>query len=707
MSNWHSQKAQARDELLPYRYNSNNPEAQPFCSPSLEIPSVEGLSRRAHPHIKGWPEAPQAIPRRSLRVILKDASIFVVSLVFLVLAVVILCLKDQPKGNRIGQATEEASKLAPTIFPILFAAVVSRALFLIGRSRAESGIQLGTLRGLVSTKTVTDAVANLFDFHDLLSVILLLLWALSPVGSQASLRALITVNQTTQETVPIRYMDTGPLGQVFTAEWNVAQSDALNGGQPTTLTDVYSAAMMQTLGSKLAPLDAWGNIKIPRLDSFNSVSPDGDGWINTSIPNPEVESYSSLFGIPIAGLPQNGTTFTFSVETSYVSLSCPNSSQISNTHAPVLLQGLNVTCTTCALNTTSNEIGGYPGRRALWSRRSQFFIGEGSPNSTEALNPVFSDANIIQFLSPSPNATVVSVNCSATQVPVETRIRCVQGVCAATHIRPSTTDKRNLNYTVFDYWAKVVLDEMTLASRHGGGGVWPSASELFISNSSREPVLIESVGHIQQQVDLAAVPLPVFAARASMLLNTFIDVWMSGSNFAGEIPTNLSMYGPAHIPATGLAAYENVSLAFGHPNLPATGDIPDTLLETFRRAPFIGASTSGVLTQVQEVYKPDVPWLILLFVAAGTMSAVSLSGVIYGLKARAPDRFDVIMSQTYDNPYFDCPPGGSLLGVKDRAKLLRHVRVRVGNVHPEGEVGKLGFATAENARSVRSANLYE
>ncbi|KAI0014265.1 hypothetical protein F4779DRAFT_2072 [Xylariaceae sp. FL0662B] len=143
---------------------------------------------------------------------------------------------------------------------------------------------------------------------------------------------------------------------------------------------------------------------------------------------------------------------------------------------------------------------------------------------------------------------------------------------------------------------------------------------------------------------------------------------MSGSNFVGDLSTNLSAYGPAHIPATDLDVYENVSLPLGRPTVPASGDLPDVLLATFRSAPFIGASASATATPVQKVYEPALLWLVLLFVAAGVMSLTGLIGIICGFKAHAPNRFDMVMGQTYDNPYFDCPPRGSVLDVEDRAK---------------------------------------
>lgn len=618
---------------------------------------------------------------------------------------------------------------APTIFPIVFASVVGRALTLIGRLKAERGVELGvslihcmrmsrldvsnrvtevekTLRCLLNTKTVSDAVQNQLVFRNfsVISTFLLLLWVLSPVGSQASLRALTKVNHTTDTTVPLRYVDSGPLGQVYVGEWSIAQSDALNSGRPGTIIEAYSAALMQTLSNKRGSRDAWGNTKIPRIDKLNTSLSDSDGWLDASGQH-DVESYASLFGLPIVGLPKAGTA-NFSVETSYVSLTCPKVSYVNRNNTSPPLNGFNITCITCALSTSaSNDIELFPERKTLWSDRAAFFIGERAPNLTEQQDPKFSVANTIRFLSPTPDNRIVTSDCTVKQELVEARIHCTEGNCATTHIRPSTTDHRNANYTVFDYWAKVVLDEITLASQHGTGGLWSSASEYFISDSSRLPLLAKSLGDIQQLVDLGAVAPAMFAARASMLLNSLIQLWMSGSAFAGELSTDISTYGPDHIPATGLTGYNAPD--FGHPNIPATGDIPDGLLGTFRNVPFIGANTNASSTKFEEVYNPSTVWLILLFLSSMVMSFVGIIGITCGMKTLAPDRFDSVVSQTYDNPYFECPPGGSGLDVTERAKLLQKVKVMIGNVEQNGDVGKLGFATVENAQPVETAKFYE
>jgi hypothetical protein len=86
---------------------------------------------------------------------------------------------------------------------------------------------------------------------------------------------------------------------------------------------VFVAALMGSPETKSSPLDLWGNIKIPRIEAYEGTAPpDGEGWYNTTHGR-DVDSYSSLIGIPIAGI--NGPNFinyTTRIHTPYLSLQC-------------------------------------------------------------------------------------------------------------------------------------------------------------------------------------------------------------------------------------------------------------------------------------------------------------------------------------------------------------------------------------------------
>lgn len=79
---------------------------------------------------------------------------------------------------------------------------------------------------------------------------------------------------------------------------------------------------------KGSPTDIWGNVRIPMLES-SQAKPDDSGWYDLSLEGEIV--YTSLIGVPIAGLPAIGNTIanaTSSIDTSYWTLNCPSVEEV-------------------------------------------------------------------------------------------------------------------------------------------------------------------------------------------------------------------------------------------------------------------------------------------------------------------------------------------------------------------------------------------
>jgi hypothetical protein len=111
------------------------------------------------------------------------------------------------------------------------------------------------------------------------------------------------------------------------------------------------------------------------------------------------------------------------------------------------------------------------------------------------------------------------------------------------------------------------------------------------------------------------------------------------------------------------------------------------------RGPLLMNMTTASKTYYQgQHYVCATHWLALLVVAS---IALLLSGVA-GLWAKyttiAPDILTHASSLTRDNPYIPLPPGGSTLDGVERARALKHVRVRLRDVQPGAPVGHIALA---------------
>lgn len=110
----------------------------------------------------------------------------------------------------------------------------------------------GTIESQVQMRHLTVVGANL-----------LLLWSLSPLGGQASFRALDKQTRMTTSTQQLRYLDTG-----------VASAHLLAARSIQAHTDnLYISALTASTEMKMAPQDNWGNVKVPQLEALSSSSP--------------------------------------------------------------------------------------------------------------------------------------------------------------------------------------------------------------------------------------------------------------------------------------------------------------------------------------------------------------------------------------------------------------------------------------------------
>ncbi|RJE22592.1 hypothetical protein PHISCL_05060 [Aspergillus sclerotialis] len=520
---------------------------------------------------------------------------------------------------------------------------------------------------------------------------------MSPIGGQGSLRLMYRANVTNIRHHELRYLDNGPLGNTF-AYYVVAVGN--DGGYTGSMKDVYSAGLMQSTSTKTSPLDQWGNVKIPRLPEANASKADTNGWIPVPQDAVQVEAYSSLFGLPIVGLEEfNDRDLNFTVETAYLDLSCPPIDYVPNTPSNHDFSILNITCLDCVYS--QSEIGKVRSASLLGPPLPEFTVAE-KENATISAPRTIHFSSFVKHLS--------QVSCAVTQRLVETFIECIAGNCAATKIRPSRTDHRSENVTSFDYWASDALDMITEDSkvRQSGPSSATSASALFLQRPDLLPLQIigQDISSVKGGfVNLSTINPEVFEARASMLLNAVLQTFMSPTEFAGNLPTNFTKYGPGHIPAKGLVTVANNKSAWAEAdpfNLP-----PPIWHLADPETPFLGASTNATVTRYTEVYKPSYAWVVLLVLSAALLFCAGAIGIIVRFATIIPDFFDPVLGLTYSNEYMPPVAQQGLLNPEERLKVLARTRVQLGYVDDGGMFKKVVFGEADRVKPLEKGTLYQ
>lgn len=267
-------------------------------------------------------------------------------------------------------------------------------------------------------------------------------------------------------------------------------------------------------------------------------------------------------------------------------------------------------------------------------------------------------------------------HCEVTAIYVETEVQCtrasVSGAlsCAASRIR-ETPDMPPSNWSAFNLvysWAINVLMAIpdTIQSGHVSQ---PSGLELFLENPAKS---FHDTGFLP--LAYQDIPMDIFQARLALILNTYYQASLTTGNFLG---------------ADGVALY----------------DVPSTAALQYGNA-------TGTWTEFTPPrYEVQPTWLTLYLVSTTVLAACAIASVVISALTRAPDLFCGVSSLTRDSVFMTrVPEGGSSLSASDRARHLQDVWVRIQDVKPEDDVGRIAFSDQKElgtAAALRWERKYE
>lgn len=563
---------------------------------------------------------------------------------------------------------------------------------------------------------------------------LLFLWALSPLGGQASLRLMTRSLRASHKSGKLRYMTTGPAATM----WGLSTT-YIDNGKFADAGALYTAALLAPLSTKLGTQDPWGNVKIPSLQSVNSSSPDSNGWYTVPKDASSPEDYSSLVGLPIVGLPSRDSS-SFNLQYTYLALDCQPFTQ-----APY--PGVNGSDNYYTTNYTKLDDMA-PGQ--VWFEkeeddpfgnpmgdRNSFFmdttrsfpwgikVGDDQDLFMGRLNGFFGNYNTSlmpekeltmnrELLFVSQYATTNSGNeiglniatCSLSQTHVEAFVQCKASTCATTKLRKSLEDTRSTSLTGLEHGTIMFAfaKQFPRAVKFTTGS---SPTEHFLANTSAFP-FVQQVGHPPSDVmftNLSRVSPDLFSKRLSLVMNTFYQLSIQPTGYFGSLPQNLSLYGP------DTDTFDDIN-AYLPKNLTATEHTFSDWYTTFEqqtqdiKSPFIAATTSAIITATEQIFVCNFAWLALLL-AASTITLIT-GGVALVLKRRTlgPELFGFVTSMTYENPWVKVPDGGTTLDAMERARLLKDLEVYVGDVRGSDRVGHIALAAGVPIRKLERGRLY-
>ncbi|RGP72137.1 hypothetical protein FLONG3_6860 [Fusarium longipes] len=686
----------------------------PTVAPSDGVDSDEGKKQEASV-TRGWLKGPASLKESALptwQQFLLSSSLILIPAPFIVY---MISLHQQPE-SQLGTRVLEAANIAATLWPIAFAAVLGTTLRSVALYACERGTTLGTLEILMGSVTMTSTLkllvwVRLVSFW---SPILILAWTLSPLGGQSVLRAIAIKAEILQHDFPIvSYpsirtegwewlpLSTGPefgLRTVFGAAFSSSSTRLMhaNGSSPN-----FSDTLDQVGGAdearRISQQDPWGNARIPflhMLEGYDSENP--HAWVD--VPDNSVPPYESLIGVPIRGIPavREGNA-TVTIQTSYMSLSCgpviEGMSWIEENLSRMVLAGVEEKLGNIHLNYTNwsffsasrgadrpfhdesiippiqfdlledrytNRNVSYEGDFNLTAGRDRplkqtlLFIADGSPIGTRysfwnmtmcALSTSYVDA-VINCSRPSENGFL---SCSTN------RVRHTKGL----PIKANTTV-----FSAFDS-NKYLLSLLPwlLPDPEGSQN---NLVNLFI----RDPTKARPLGKFHRYdsltlpLSLETLPTSVLEARLAVILNTAARASFEQSIIVGADDTSPS------------------SMPYVDDN--ALGMMVTPLADW--------GNSTGTWTEFTEPkYKVNWAWMGIYGMSSLVMVVFTITHVALQYKIRTPDIFNSVSSLTRDSPYVVVPDGGSTLDGIERIRLLKNERVRIGDVQPHSETGKIAF----------------
>ncbi|KAF2156613.1 hypothetical protein K461DRAFT_263645 [Myriangium duriaei CBS 260.36] len=686
----------------PIELGSFSPETSRFNPQSslLKNPSIaesaksrpfSTSTKKSAVNPKVWPTKPRRLRPLSVgSVILGIIDVIgaVAPVLFLALAIVAKKLDGQPILDEHGQMTTlgrraiQASTLGPTIFPILFAAIAGTALKMVARLLAERGAKLGVLETLVTSRTLFGVVQNQFLMNHvtLIGCLLLVLWAFSPLGGQASLRILAFDYRLDNSTTPVVYMPTGPQG--WPAE-NFTKLDVTTENIMPITYPLYGSTMAAPMKIKTSSQDEWFNVKIPRQEVVMNSTADSQGWRNVPSYPLAVQDYATLSGIPMGRFPlgQN-TTSVFSIEYSYTDLNCTN-----RTFFPpgdqrwADMVGFPYDNSFVGLNASTVFQGS--GNAEL--NRTSFWVTFDSRqfDKKDFGKNIFATPRTLIFGSEiaahadTPNEMeegydgVVVRNCTMQQVYLEAMVNCTADNCAVRAMRPSLQfakeDPNVVLYHFFGYFFSTMFPSVL--------------NPLSQVNATQDLFLRGADMPFNTQESLESLPLmwsvddETFSKRLGVSINTYAQIRTSPYPLIqGVPPPNDQQW------ANGSSSIWPSSVS-EDPGRPARWTTANT-------------------TTTVAIFACQPAWFGVLLVSSLVLLSLSVANALLKLTITAPDVMGYVSSLTYDNPFVPLPPGGSVLDAPERSRALYDLRVRIGDVQPESEVGRIAFAAADNEGGV-------
>ena len=329
--------------------------------------------------------------------------------------------------------------------------------------KLERGVSVGILEQLFGSSTFFNTVTTQISLRSTnpLALLLIILWCISPLGSQSILRMLYTKPTTITRSIDLIYgNDTRLSTHTFIPSTTFTKANAM-----------YQESLLSPNVVKHSPLDVFGRLKIPLVDLGDPGSATSD-WIELDTDNTD---YSSLTGIVIEGVKDESGETEFTVEAPYYNLHM-------------------------------SSIEGEP----TFNSNGFDFEDDGIYTMDKSETDYGLTKVYFNFTIPDTN---FKASFNLTEQYVDMRVKCVDGIvnCVTTAVRPISKASPHANGT---YWADARAINV-LFSHLRSAGSERSLTEAYFRNPDTPLAANIYTG------STFTIPFDIFHLRLTQVVNTY------------------------------------------------------------------------------------------------------------------------------------------------------------------------------------------
>jgi hypothetical protein len=388
-----------------------------------------------------------------------------------------------------------------------------------------------------------------------------------------------------------------------------------------------------------SPQDQSGNVKIPYYEYLNASSNSGSTW--RQVPDDDSVPWSSLTGLPILGLPSNGTS-RFVLSTGYMLPDC----KVSIGDAPSFV------ITYLELQHWRYWSGGNFAINITGPFNSNFTFTSLSPDSS-SFRPVLTNAN-----------------CTTKMSYVMVQVECSGHTCRSLAVKPSTElPSYNLH----------PCKESTCTPLDGAGQEATDYLSFFANlvNSTNQRVNCDTVicnpsiieGYLanpQNPFPVSTAPIAISDQLMSQRLGQILNTYWIDSIAPFAVSGNFTM------PAKSTTSYNS-----------ATYNVNSSI-----------ATTETYVT----VITCDTLWFAALILISTVLLLIGIAAGVLNMRRRGPNILDSFSALIRDSVYClpELPNGSSMEDGFDQSRRLRDVTVRLGDVKLDNDVGHVAVGVVND-----------